>query len=343
MALNKYFGAHWLERIFIFGDSGVEFFFVLSGFIIMHAHRADLFRAERLGSYISRRLVRIYPTYWIIFGAVFGGAIFSLTLRDAVPFDLATLGKSLLLLPQDPKVVGGSGAPVIIVAWSLQYEICFYALFALLIANRWLGTTAGILFLLPAAAATVVNLDGPALPFFIRFLSRGYVWLFGMGMAVAALHGARRWSLRAPLRLAAAGAFGFALIALDKVLRLDLLAHWRIMLYGVASAAMILGLARAEDSGKVLGAQRPMQLLGDSSYALYLIHFPLISLLCKVFLAVHLDRLGIPGVVMSFFLMFATCLASAAAFHRWIERPVIALLRRQTLPVSHASEARSRV
>ena len=47
-------------------QSGVDFFFVLSGFIIYHAHRGDLGRSERAGRYAKRRLVRIYPLYLIM-------------------------------------------------------------------------------------------------------------------------------------------------------------------------------------------------------------------------------------------------------------------------------------
>ncbi|NBQ54213.1 MAG: acyltransferase, partial [Proteobacteria bacterium] len=60
---------------------GVDFFFVLSGFIILHAHMDDIGRPARLGRYLWRRAVRVYPIYWICLtlsvGAlvVMGGAL----------------------------------------------------------------------------------------------------------------------------------------------------------------------------------------------------------------------------------------------------------------------------
>jgi peptidoglycan/LPS O-acetylase OafA/YrhL len=55
---------------FRWGDAGVEFFFVLSGFIIASAHAGDISRPARLIPYLQRRIIRIYPPYWIIFAIV---------------------------------------------------------------------------------------------------------------------------------------------------------------------------------------------------------------------------------------------------------------------------------
>ncbi len=148
IASEKYFGISMFSIPFSFGNAGVEFFFVLSGFIIFTAHRKDLFKAHKFFDYLRKRIIRIYPTYWIVFLTTFLLAIASPGLRNAVPHDLFIIAKSLLLIPQDPAVIGGTGAPVIIVAWTLQYEICFYLFFALMILSRWVSMIAGISLLL---------------------------------------------------------------------------------------------------------------------------------------------------------------------------------------------------
>ena len=68
IADDKYFGFHHFAIVLSFGGaSGVAFFFVLSGFIIVPAHGADFGRSDRLRSYLLKRAIRIYPTYWIIY------------------------------------------------------------------------------------------------------------------------------------------------------------------------------------------------------------------------------------------------------------------------------------
>jgi len=70
MGLHKYFGVKFGE-IFGFGDAGVEFFFVLSGFITTWVHTPDLGRPAKLVPYLRKRVVRIYPAYSIIFAVTF--------------------------------------------------------------------------------------------------------------------------------------------------------------------------------------------------------------------------------------------------------------------------------
>jgi hypothetical protein len=87
----KYFDVPWVGTPFRWGDAGVEFFFVLSGFIITSAHAGDISRPSRLIPYLQRRAIRIYPPYWIVFALVFLLALpFSAT-RATLPTDPGTL------------------------------------------------------------------------------------------------------------------------------------------------------------------------------------------------------------------------------------------------------------
>jgi peptidoglycan/LPS O-acetylase OafA/YrhL len=61
---DRYLGdaADVLERVFSFGDAGVSFFFVLSGFIVTWVHLRDFNQPGRLGNYLFTRAARIYPS-----------------------------------------------------------------------------------------------------------------------------------------------------------------------------------------------------------------------------------------------------------------------------------------
>jgi peptidoglycan/LPS O-acetylase OafA/YrhL len=117
----------WLT-FFQFGHAGVDLFFVISGFVILHAHYKDLGQPERFAHYLNRRLTRIYPPYWVALAlTVAMGALGGSGLPDI--WELV-LSATLLPLNQEP-LLG--------VAWTLLHEIVFYALFALLIVHRGVG------------------------------------------------------------------------------------------------------------------------------------------------------------------------------------------------------------
>ena len=323
IAAAKYFNLPAFAVPFSFGDSGVEFFFVLSGFIILTAHRSDISRPSRIGPYLGRRLVRVYPTYWILFLATCLLASFSAALRGVLPHDASVFLKSLLLVPQDKAVVGGTGAPVLIVAWTLQYEMLFYAFFVLVLLNRFAAATVGAAWV----ALWLWERGSHSHPFPSSFLFADYVALFGFGMAVSAAVGAR-WARRLnPMAVLLLGLGLFGWVAVDKVLMIHNLAAVRTLLYGAASALIIFGLVGTESRGRIIGGHRSLQVLGDSSYALYLIHFPLISLLCKLAKAARLDALGVPGALAAFAGIAVACLAVSVCFHLWIEKPLIASAR----------------
>ncbi|MEZ4715903.1 MAG: acyltransferase [Caldilineaceae bacterium] len=126
------FDSLFLGGVFAFGFTGVDFFFVLSGFIILYVHGRDLGDERVLGAYAAKRFVRLYPIYWCV-ALVKIGVIFVVpAYAKAHEADLAFLVKSLLLIPQE-------NLPIIGAAWTLSYEVLFYALFgvAILVGPRW--------------------------------------------------------------------------------------------------------------------------------------------------------------------------------------------------------------
>jgi len=325
LAKDKYFGsiAAPLERLFVFGGSaGVAFFFVLSGFIITHVHRADFGHPRRLGSYLRKRIARIYPTYLVVFAGVYLTAILVPSLRDAMPTDAAVLVKSLLLLPQDPAVVGGTGAPVIVVAWSLQYEVVFYVLVALAIVHPLLSAAAVALF----AANFIWHSWGGAREFPASFFANELMLLFAMGVGAAAVGGAG-WRMPKPLLVATAAGVLFFAVGAASIWRHDPHNTYFNFGYGICGAVAIVALIQAEREHPARFENRTLFLLGDASYAIYLIHFPLIAVLCKLALAAGLS--GVSGMLVAFVGIGLACVAVSVLFHLWIERPMLRLVSRR--------------
>jgi peptidoglycan/LPS O-acetylase OafA/YrhL len=318
LAAPKYFGIPIFARAFVFGDAGVEFFFVLSGFIITWVHRRDFGHPSALPGYVSRRLIRIYPTYWIIFSAVFALACLSPVLRAQLPLTPALLIRSLLLLPQDAMKVGGTGAPVLIVAWTLQYELIFYFVAGAAIVNRGLAVAVVVLGL----CNVLYCLHGCSFP--ASFFARDLLFLFALGAGVAWLCDGRL-TFRRPRVMVLLAFLGYlVLVGINIWTEIPGYLIDRSIAYGLIFSALILALVQAEDRGWIFGNTPALQLLGDSSYALYLIHFPLLSALSKVAIAIGLS--GIAGAAVAFVAMLAASVACAMLFHRWLERPMLRFL-----------------
>jgi peptidoglycan/LPS O-acetylase OafA/YrhL len=318
-SLDKYFGLGWMARPFAFGHAGVDFFFVLSGFIIVHVHERDFGHAAQLATYLKKRLIRIYPVYWLVFAAVCIAALPFPSLRETLPSDVGVIIKSLLLMPQDPVVVGGTGAPVLVVAWSLQFEILFYGVMAAFIVNRLLGVAVVATF----AAMYLWRPFGSTFPF--SFIQSDWILLFALGASVAYFNRSS-FRLRWPLVWAALGLLLFLgnglLEVFGAVVEVSGASHF---LYGSASALMIIGLIRAEAVGSADKMKpRWAMLLGDASYALYLIHFPLISVVCKIAVAAGMS--GMLGASITFIGGLVASLAAAVLFHLYVEKPLLRYL-----------------
>lgn len=320
-AQDKYFGFKAIDSVFAWGDAGVDFFFVLSGFLIATVHHKDFDRPHALPRYLFKRVSRIYPTYWLICLAVSLAALAVPSLSQALPSDALVFLKALALIPQDPDVVGGLGSPILFVAWSLQYEMLFYAVIALFILNRGLG-------LLVATLLTLVNLRcqfGSACGFPASFVASNMIFLFAMGVGAAYVVRSRM-RLPRPLLVAVIAGVAFATFGAFEVwVGREAITVDRRLVFGALASVLVIALARAEDSGALAIKRRWPGLLGDSSYALYLLHIPIISVLCK--LLVHLqvsNRFLLVGAYVGITLI---CLLASVAFYLLIERKILMRLR----------------
>ena len=133
MRVPQFSGHVALGGMFDFGYVGVDFFFVLSGFIITYVHHAELGRgAARWPGYLWKRFVRVFPIYWLVLAMTAGPSMAARWLAGRTP--VSELGAqdipgTLLLW------IGGHEPEYVGVAWSLQYEVLFYLSFCVLLLH----------------------------------------------------------------------------------------------------------------------------------------------------------------------------------------------------------------
>jgi len=56
---------HYLEEMSLRGPSGVDLFFVISGFIMLYNHKSDSSGWNSSKEFLIKRVKRIYPVYWV--------------------------------------------------------------------------------------------------------------------------------------------------------------------------------------------------------------------------------------------------------------------------------------
>ncbi|MGC8476391.1 MAG: acyltransferase family protein [Acetobacteraceae bacterium] len=308
-----------LDGLFKFGRAGVDFFFVLSGFIIYYVHRGDLGRPGQLGSYAWKRFARIFPTYWVVLAGL-GVIILFYPERDPATTSWGNIWASILLLPrlQDP-ILG--------VAWTLRHELLFYLLFAGLILNRTLGRV--VLGIWAALLAWQIGVFTFTLhPWFtgmagyLPFRVFNFEFFFGMGVAVLLARG----PARAPgwfLILGTALFFGNGLMeSFGSVGPVEWPPHQ--LLYGVASAMALYGAVGLERAGR-LSVPNWLFAIGSASYSIYLTHLiPLMTI--QHFLPRLRGLVPLPRDPV-FLLAVAACVIAGVVFSRLVEQPLLRALR----------------
>ena len=322
------------------GWSGVDIFFVISGFVMAISSRTLLQRANGWKIFITRRLIRIVPLYWVATTLKLATIIALPALALDSPLELWNTIASYLFIPTfDDKSL--LAAPLLKVGWTLNYEMFFYAIFtlALFLGKSPLKFTAAIF-----AIAVAVNLfSTPKFPYAYGFLEP-ILMEFVMGMLVAKLCmrvnninagvntglniGAKNFidKLLQYISTTKAGAIiGAVAVVISFAIMFNCAEQpmwWRWAYWGIPSMVIVLVVALGEPAlRKVM--PKILATLGDSSYSLYLFHTFTVPLLGTLMLKLKLAQ---PTLALAACIVISplVCLA----IYAWFELPMTTRLKR---------------
>jgi peptidoglycan/LPS O-acetylase OafA/YrhL len=327
--------------------AAVSGFFILSGFVLAWTSTPD----DHATAFWRRRFWKIFPNHTLAWALTVGfvAVAIAISAPTTLPGHSVLAGITGLFLLQDwipdVNVFAGFNSP----AWSVSCEVFFYALFPLLVAgarripaNRlrhaWVAL-AVVVLTLPVASMAI---RGPAAPapydwlrmneyslWFVYVLPPVRLMEFALGIITARLVQRAGWP-RLPRWLSV------SLVAVSFLMTPFLPPQY---LFGAACAiplALVIGgLARHDIAGRSSLLTRPLVVaLGDASYALYMIHFPVLLItwtLCA-------DLIRSPWAATLFTVGFmVTAQALAVLVYRRYERPLMRRFARPRRPGDSSS------
>lgn len=334
----------WMRSLVGSGYVGVGLFFVLSGFVLTYTYHDSLRDGTATRrEFLAARVARIYPVYLLSL-LVALPPLFWLVASKGVPMDGGWLARLVgayagLVQAWDPRKACILNCP----AWSLSDEAFFYLAFLLVlpVVARW-----GVRRLMVAAvAAYALSLLAPAL--YLALRPDGAVpadpqslgrWLavvkynplirlpeFVMGVLAGRLFllegdARRRW--HTGLEVAAAAALLGVLLA-SVWIPYPLLHNG---LLAPAFAALVYALARGAGPVSRVLSTRLLVRLGAASFALYILHVPLMAWLLRGYRTTGTTPPAQPWHFLSF---AAISIAVSLLVFATVEEPGRRMLRRR--------------
>ena len=304
----------WLEM----GQSGVDLFFLISGYVMVHV-AATLPRGRQIAArFLFNRAARIYPLYWIV-------TVSLLILLAGKKYlfgedtPITNWVQSFLLLPSD-------GLPIVAVGWTLIHEMYFYLVFAgallftALKVQHFLLAWAVVLF-----AAIAAGLRDIAPWTDLVFNPLTYEFIVGCIIALLIHRGESRFAL--PCLITGVAVLSILVFGFSDQLFPHSLTDFgvRVLVYGPPYALILYGAVALEQQDNVTAPGWLIR-MGDASYALYLVHIPVFLVVGK-----SLSLLGASGVLFNMALIAAfaaSAIAASFAAHYFIEKPALSATKR---------------
>ena len=297
-----------------FGVSGVDLFFVISGFIMATITRGKFGKPNAAHHFLSARLLRVFPPYWLYsLGLLLVHFLFGL--GDPVRWQNVDVVRSLLLLPQDQ-------LPILVVGWTLVHELYFYIAMAVLLFLPERFFTIALCAWTSVIAIAGITLHFVPVPLapMTRLVLHPLTIEFVAGCLVARL-------IHTGFRKFGAPCLGVGALLLVALFGWFIACHpenyprgWmRLLIFGMPSILIVYGATSLEFTHS-FRFPRLLRFVGDISYSMYLIHVPIILALGLLW-----SKVASPGIIdnlLAIVIISATIALASAISYRIVEQPM---------------------
>ncbi len=344
--LETFSGGDHAKQLINHGYLAVDFFFVLSGFVIGYAYD-DRWDKMTLGDFFKRRLIRLHPM--IIIGMLVGAVLFYFQDSDFFPgisevpigtmLIVMLIGFTLLPVPLSMDIRGWTEMhPLNGPAWSLFFEYIANLLYALFV-RKFSNTILALLVAIAGLALIHMAVTSPngdiiggwaldAAQLRIGFTRLMYPFFAGLLLSRVANPGNVK------------NAFAWCSLLLIVFLSMPRIgtnqSHWMNGLYDSLTIILIFPLiVYIGASGQVEGRfSKVNKFLGDISYPVYIIHYPFIY----TFMAwVANNKISLTGPSLNLLIAVASGLLMitvvlAYVFVKFYDEPVRKWFTKRMLP-----------
>ena len=313
-----------VQLLSLYGNLGVPFFFILSGYILTHSYASTPEKAALVNKkqFWWKRFARVYPLYIfsllidmpraVIHSSALHGAG-GATIRLAPTF----VASALMLQAWHPILLGEWNRP----SWSLSAEAFFYLLFPVLSLrlawpkqnawkrDAWRGSSLLILGSLVIGAFQYGMAKSSRASSYLEYEPALFVTLFVMGIVLYRMEQLiRRKGPKASGILNGVGCILVLAGVADFLLNYNLLSGIREAVGCLFFLGLIV-LGRGGPAWFVRPLSWPfLLLLGEASYAVYLLQFPLLFYFQKLWTLLGLERLDTQGSKEHFYILFTLVL-----------------------------------
>jgi len=295
------FNTRWISYLEGWGASGVDLFFVISGFVMLYT-QLDHKRSVR--DFLVSRAIRIIPIYWL------------LTIIIAVVYLVAPFAFRELVVTPDWLLASLSFMstgligkyPIVYQGWTLEWEMFFYLVFGIsLFFRSWTATLTATTVVLLAVALAVSN-----------FILMEFV----AGLLIALLF--KKYGIKRFERTSLIVGSLLLLISINSDVRA--LTESRVILWGIPSVLIVYGAVTTMQLNSSIG-----KLLGDASYSIYLIQMLSIPIFYK---ALSIISVNVNSDIMAIICLVATAIGGTI-MHLTVEKPITRFLRNLILSNSY--------
>ncbi|WP_082377043.1 acyltransferase family protein [Chryseobacterium indologenes] len=304
----------YISNIFLKANVGVSYFFILSGFIMIIAYH----KKEKIEyvNYYKNRFARIYPLY-----------VLGLVLYLVTRYSKFNITDSFLYLFGLQSWIPGKAMILNFPGWSISVEFLFYLLFPLLYnhfyskKNKTIWVAAGVIWIVSQVFSHLYEASpsykGPHTESheFLYYFPLMHIneFLVGNLAGIFFIRNFKQKNYDIPVILI------FAAILLAMIF-VPLFYHNGLM--ALLFIPLIILISGNNGFLTKLFSLKPLEYLGEASYAVYITHIPVLYILREVLRTYYLDSDTI------FLIYIPVLIMTSILFYQFIEKPLRDYLKR---------------